>query len=385
MRYLPFFILLYITPQFADAAELLQVPPIATHGEQSRTWYLEQARLWQAEIQKEPANPTAWRNYYLATEYGKRNTGISDTERQDILDAILDQMEPHITDSYEYAYLLQRRAKDPESKLKHMEKAYARCATCGEIIENLAYAYETTGQDERAADLWAKLYQTQRIAPGLLDYNYNMLQSTMSDAILFTNGDNDTFPALVLQRALEVRDDVLILNLWGIQHQRSTLAQALKKRNIDIPIADLPDESADFVAELAQRLTDAAPDVALYFALSVSNTYKERINDRLYIEGLASRFSPSGVDNMARLQNNLEHRFRIDSLEHNWYDPFHPSTVPVVNRLNTNYTFPFILLAEHYQRSGEETRANRWRERAMHIARPYPYLMEELQNRAIND
>jgi hypothetical protein len=43
--------------------------------------------------------------------------------------------------------------------------------------------------------------QTQRIAPGLLDYKYNRLQSTMPDAILFTNGDHDTFPALILQHA----------------------------------------------------------------------------------------------------------------------------------------------------------------------------------------
>jgi hypothetical protein len=102
----------------------------------------------------------------------------------------------------------------------------------------------------------------------------------------------------------------------------------------------------------------------------VSAAYKEQINDRLYIEGLASRYSAVGVDNLARLQYNLEHRFCIDYLTHAWYGQFHPTTE--VNRLNTNYAFPFILLAEHYQQSGEDTRAHRWRERALDIARPYP-------------
>ena len=63
----------------------------------------------------------------------------------------------------------------------------------------------------------------------------------------------------------------------------------------------------------------------------------------------------------------------------------HPSTGPVVNRLNTNYTFPFMLLAKHYLQSGEKNRGDRWPERTMDIARPYPYLMKELKNRAIND
>jgi hypothetical protein len=208
-----------------------------------------------------------------------------------------------------------------------------------------------------------------------------MLASTAPDAILFTNGDNDTFPALTLQHGQEIRADVLVLNLYVIQHQRGLLTRALNDRNIAIAVEDLPADDSDFAAELAQRLTEAAPDVPLYFALSVWAAYKERINDRLYIEGQASRYSASGVDNLARLQNNLEHRFRIDYLDRAWYGEFHPSTAPVVTRLNTNYVFSFILLAEHYQLSGEETRARRWRERALDIARPYPYLLAELQNR----
>jgi len=339
-------------------------------------WYIEQAELWKKEIEKNPKDPEAWYNYYNANRYAHFEE-INTEDKRAKLDRIIEDMGKAIPGTYEY-YLLKYWDTYDIQDISLLEEAHRLKPDRPDPYYPFITHYEVNGQEEKVQEYCERLYESKDIAPWLIDYNYNVLMSTEENAILFTNGDNDTYPAWILQNVHGIREDVTVLNI-PLSPTQSYCERKLKRKAVTIDCDELKQRAmtherdkargfqmGKFVLELSKALAKNNPDIPIYFALTVSEEHIEAIKNDLYIVGLAYQYSPNGVDNLAILRKNLEKKFRLDHLEFDWYSEDYPGT-RVKNRMRMNYVAPMIMLAEHYKTSGEDEKAEEWKDRALDI------------------
>lgn len=330
---------------------------------ETHDWYVEQANLWKKEIEKDKKNPQFWCNYFMASKYSHWQGDVD--IYKNLMDSILKQMASAIPDSYEYNYL---KYYNGDRDIRLLEKAYEIDPKRPDALYEFILHYEKFGETEKLKKVCEELYQTRDIAPGLLNYNYNMLASTEPNAILFTNGDNDSYPSWVVQNTFGIREDVSVVNLHLTFVDREYLNRKLAEKGIDIDSEKYNKVSMPiFIKELVEDLAQYYPEIPVYLAVTVYKKSMAKIEDNLYIVGLAFKYSPKRFDNNETIKYNIENNLRLDYLDYDWYAENY-----LVNKgldqLHMNYVVFFLKYAEDLYQSGKKNIALQWKQKALLLA-----------------
>ena len=232
------------------------------------------------------------------------------------------------------------------------------------------------------------------------DYSHNILESCEPDGIIFTNGDNDTFPLWYLQEVENVRRDIRVVNLsllntgWYIKQlmeQEPVVPISFTKDYVDKYIdrhdwealktrywpeakeigIDTPEGTYQWKLEPTMRIPGIPNDTGgnnflrvqdimilnimhanqgkrpIYFAVTVSNSNMLGIRDYMTMDGLAFKVSPvkSGPIDPEHLRVNL-----FENFANNYRNLNNPNVTYNDNiiKLLQNYRSAFLQLAYHY-------------------------------------
>ena len=176
----------------------------------SLEWYETQAKLWVDELERDNKNPDSWLNYYTAKRMEKI---LGDQVKQKDLDNIVEDIASAIPGSFEHHYITYWNGNNSDELFDHLEKAFALNPERPETYDDYITHYELLRDRENTAEFCQRMFDSNDISANVFAWNYNVLMSTDQDAILITYGDNDTYPAMILQHTQNVREDIAVMNI----------------------------------------------------------------------------------------------------------------------------------------------------------------------------
>jgi hypothetical protein len=347
--------------------------------DKSYDYYVTQAELWLAEIEKDKSNEDAWLNYYKANRYsflsykGKITWDSSFKEgwknaspALKDLDEILNQIEKNIPNTYTDLRLRKMGNPGDDDMFQYLEKAYNMRPDDAELYDAIITYYEMQGNLSKRKEFSEKLFKANEISSGFLNYGFNLLMTLKPNSIILTFGDNDTYPLWLLQDALSIRPDVLVFNI-PLLDDSNYQALMFKKvglkpitvKNEDFPTSQNEKILIDYI--LKNINLEQHP---LYIGLPAWKQLKE-YESNLYLVGLALEYSKNNIDNIATLRNNFENIYALDYVSNRFeYD----MSASIVDRMNINYLPAIFKLYEHYQISGDLNKANKLKVLGLQIA-----------------
>lgn len=337
--------------------------------EMPNEYYISQAKLWKKILEKEPKNADAWYNYYKASRYmhiEKGEDSVFSISKYERLMAIEKEVEQQIPNTFEANIIKWWNGGNNPKFFPYLEKAAQIDPERVEIYDCFIAYYELQGNTEKRDVFLKKWYDSGLFSTGYLNYNYNVLMSLKPNAILITNGDNDSYPVWVLQAVKGIRTDVQLVNYYML-YDKDYRERFCKMNGIKLsdPI-ESEEKEKEYRQSFIKNLAANTKNRPVYTGNTCNPGISESVEKDMYLVGLAYLYSPEKFDNVAVLKKNLEKNFALDYLKVSFSKDIAQASVNVANM---NYIVPILSLYDHYFLAEEKEKANEWKNLAIQIAK----------------
>ena len=363
-------------PDVAQAQTKVEEPqkvetPVKVH--QSAEWYKTQERLWKAEIDKNPKNEEAWKNYYKAVRY--QSWFDESTEYREKEKRIMQEMAKAIPDSYTM-YIMDYYYKGDVNAAPNIKKAILMRPDNVEMYPDYVSYLMQTGDEELMAEILKRWYNSGTYSPSLLNYAYNELSGMKANSIIFVSGDSPTFSKLLVQYGKDLFEDidVICMSMMWASNYRKLVCERLSIPDFEpIPQISNQEEADEYTDQMMLHIIKHTRRPAVYFSTLMN---VPSFKDKLYSEGLVMRYSEKPYDNLAIKRKNFEENYLTDYLRENFLPESYPASA---NKFNLNYIPCFKSLLDHYKQTGNTTRYNELRNLMLRIVEQINVPDEEKQ------
>lgn len=302
---------------------------------------------WEAFVSRNPKDPRAWVEWGDALRYaGERDEAMEKYRRAFEIDSTdvaalvkyTDNITMHKHASADWALAKERLLRASRLEPDFPETYYA-----------LWLAALRTGDGKLAAKSLRRMVELGDMPRPLFDFGHNMVAGAPEGAIIFTNGDNDTYPPLAYQVVTGKRRDVTIVNLsllntkWYVRYVRDKgVPVGLDDKGVE-GLEQRKDEriSSQVQKLIFDNLKEKNWPRPLFYCVTVAESNKALTCDYV-MEGLLLRIVPAASAgesgnreiNVPKLRELFDTVYRLDSVTDPLVDWERESSVA---RLATNY------------------------------------------------
>ncbi len=217
---------LLVPPTVRAAAVNARPPDILSWRHQSldQAEYEKLAGQWEAYVRAHPKDARAMVEWGNALRYSGKYEEATAKYRQAFS---VDSLDAAATEAYASSLVLLHGEGDEwKSAHRMLQRALARDPSYARTLYLLCITSLRAGDQALADRCLRGMVESGDMPRPLVDYGANIVEGAPPNAIILTNGDNDTYPPLAYQRLTGRRRDVTIANLsllntsWYIRYLR---------------------------------------------------------------------------------------------------------------------------------------------------------------------